>query len=116
METKHFNKPDEVRNLPNTKIEVVNFNNVTIMRATFNSGWKWSKDVKPTANTESCQTPHIQYVISGRLMIVMEDGAKTEIGPGDAVVIPPGHDAWVVGSEPCVVIDFAAGKDYGKKK
>jgi uncharacterized RmlC-like cupin family protein len=115
MEAKNFSNPDEIRNLPKTKIEVIKVGDSTIMRGTFDPGWKWSECVKPTAGTESCQAPHIMYVLSGRMKIVMDDGSEMEIGPGDAVDIPPGHDAWTLGDEPCTAIDFAAGKIYAKK-
>lgn len=115
IKVKKLSNPDEVRNLPKTKIEVVDLGNSTlIMRATFQPGWKWSECIKPTAGTESCQVPHINYVISGRMKIVMDDGLELEMGPGDAVEIPPGHDAWVIGSDPCVVLDFSGGRIYGK--
>lgn len=112
--TKQLNKPDEIRTLPKTKVEVVYLGDATIMRATFEPGWKWSDCVKPTVGTESCEVPHINYVISGRMKIRMDDGVEKELGPGDVAVIPPGHDAWVLGDEPCVAIDFSAGKIYGK--
>jgi len=115
MEVKSFNKPDEVRTPPKTKIEVVKVGDSTVMRATFEPGWKWSECIKPIAGTDSCQAPHINYVISGRMKVVMDDGTEMEMGPGDAADIPPGHDAWVIGNEPCVAIDFAAGKVYAKK-
>ena len=115
MEVKSFNKPDEVRTPPKTKIEVVKVGDSTMMRATFEPGWKWSECVKPIAGTDSCQAPHVNYVISGRMKVVMDDGTEMEMGPGDAADIPPGHDAWVIGDEPCVAIDFAAGKVYAKK-
>lgn len=115
MEVKSFNKPDEVRTPPKTKIEVVKVGDSTMMRATFEPGWKWSECVKPIAGTNSCQAPHVNYVISGRMKVVMDDGTEMEMGPGDAADIPPGHDAWVIGDEPCVAIDFAAGKVYAKK-
>lgn len=114
MEFKNLNTPDELRELPKTKIEVVNLGDVTVMRATFQPGWKWSECVKPTAGTSSCQAPHTNYIISGRMFVAMDDGMQKEIGPGDVAVIPPGHDAWVLGDEPCVAIDFTAGKLYGK--
>jgi hypothetical protein len=82
-------------------------------RATFLPGWRWSEHVKPIAKTESCQAPHICYFISGRMKVVMNDGEEMDYGPGDFGTIPPGHDAWIVGDEPCVVIDWqvtAAGK------
>lgn len=116
MEVKNFSKPDEVRTPPKTKIEVVKVGDSTIMKATFEPGWKWSECIKPIAGTESCQAPHVNYVLSGRMKVVMDDGTEMEMGPGDAADIPPGHDAWVVGNEPCVAIDFAAGKVYAKKQ
>ena len=115
IKVKNLSSPDEARNLPKTKIEVVALDGSTqIMRVTFQAGWKWSECVKPTAGTKSCEVPHINYVISGRLKIVMDDGLELEMGPGDAVKIPPGHDAWVIGSDPCVLLDFSGGKIYGK--
>lgn len=75
------------------------------MRATFQPGWRWSESVKPIAKAESCQVPHLMIVISGRMGVRMDDGATQEFGPGDARMVLPGHDAWVVGSEPVVVVD-----------
>lgn len=114
MELRNFNNADELRELPKTKIEVVNFKNQTLMRATFQPGWKWSECVKPTAKTNSCQAPHINYIVSGSMMIAMDDGTTKQMKTGDVAIIPPGHDAWVVGNEPCIAIDFTAGKVYGK--
>lgn len=114
MEVKNLSKPDEVRAPSKTRMEVVTVGDSVIMRGTFEPGWKWSECVKPVVGTESCQVHHVLYVISGKMKLVMDDGAETEVGPGDAVDIPPGHDAWVVGNEPCVSIDFAAGKTYAK--
>ena len=111
---KNFSEADEIRNLPKTKIEVANFGETTVMRATFQPGWKWSECVKPTVGTTSCQVPHINYIISGQMMVAMDNGTKKEMGPGDVAIIPPGHDAWVIGQEPCVAIDFSGGKIYGK--
>src|SRR5262249_55870976 len=101
---KNLSKPDETRDIPKTKIEVVYLNTSVVMRATFQPGWKWSECVKPTVETKSCQAPHINYIISGRMKVVMDDGSEIEMGPGDAAEIPPGHDAWVIGNEPCVAI------------
>lgn len=115
MTTKNLSKPDETRNLPKTKVEVVTVNGVTVMRATFQPGWKWSECIKPTAGTKSCQVAHVNYIISGRLHILMDDGTEKEMGPGDVANIPPGHDAWVAGNEPVVTIDFTGGGNYGKK-
>ncbi len=112
--TKNFSTPDEIRDLPKTRIEVVHFGDTVIMRATFQPGWKWSECVKPTVGTASCQVPHINYIISGRMMILMDDGTEINMGPGEAAVVPPGHDAWVIGDVPCVAIDFSGGNIYGK--
>ncbi|CDZ76473.1 hypothetical protein BN59_00742 [Legionella massiliensis] len=116
MEMKSFDAPEELRELPKTRIEVLNFGETTIMRAIFQPGWKWSECVKPTVGTQSCEAPHFMYMISGRMVIVMDDGTQKEVGPGEVALIPPGHNAWVVGNEPCVAIDFTAGKMYGTTK
>ncbi len=113
-EKKSLNSPDEVRLFDKGKVELVTLGGVTFGRAVLQPGWKWSTCVKPIAKTESCQAPHVQYHVSGRLKIVMDDGSQTELGPGDVSVIPPGHDAWVVGNEPAVVIDISGMKDYAK--
>lgn len=115
IQVKNIQKADEVRDLPKTKIEVINIGETTIMRATFQSGWKWSECVKPTVGTSSCEVPHINYILSGQIKIVMDDGTEKDLKPGDVAVIEPGHDAWVIGDEPCVALDFSGGKAYGKK-
>ena len=116
MQSKSLLSPDEVRTFENGKIDIVNFDNgVTIGRATFEPGWSWEKCVKPIVKTESCQTPHTSYIISGRMKVRMDDGTESEGGPGDTAVIPPGHNAWVVGNEPCVMIDFTGMTSYAKK-
>ncbi len=111
---KNINMPDEVRTLPKTTIEVINFGELSLMKLTFQPGWRWSADVKPTAGTESCEVPHFNYCISGRLHVRTDDGAEYELGPGDAQLLPPGHDAWVVGDEPYVGLDFQGGHLYGQ--
>lgn len=116
IEIKNMESPDEVRSLPKTKGSIVKVGEHTIMRAAFEPGWKWSECVKPTVGTESCQVHHVLYVISGKMGVKMNDGTQKEFGPGDAGVIPPGHDAWVIGSEPCISIDFTGGNVYGKKQ
>jgi hypothetical protein len=113
LQIKNLSEADEVRNLPKTKIEVANFNDTTIMRLTLQPGWKWSECVKPTVGTASCEAIHFNYIISGHLMIAMDNGVEKEVGPGDAAAVPSGHDAWVIGEEPCVAIDFSAGQIYG---
>jgi mannose-6-phosphate isomerase-like protein (cupin superfamily) len=104
-----------VRSFDKGKIELTNLgDDVTIGRAIFEPGWSWEKCVKPIAKTESCQAPHTMYVVSGRMKVVMDDGTEGETGPGYTAIIPAGHNAWVVGTDPCVAIDFTGAKDYAK--
>jgi len=109
LEAKHFSSADETRQFAGKgKIDVVNVGGMTVGRSTFEPGWRWSVNVKPIAGTDSCQSLHLGYVVSGRMRVVMGDGTEAEAGPGDAVHIAPGHDAWVVGDEDCVFLDFGA--------
>lgn len=109
---KNLGTPDKTTEFPHGRLEHVSLEDMALARITLQPGWKWSQDVQPQAKTESCQSHHIQYIISGRLMIAMDDGARTELQPGDFVLIPPGHDAWVVGDEPFVAVDFSGLKQY----
>jgi hypothetical protein len=114
MQKKSVSRPDEARSFEKGKVELVTVGEVTFGRATLQPGWKWSTCVKPLVNTESCQAPHLQYHISGRLRVRMDDGSEEEFGAGDVSLIPPGHDAWVVGQEPVVVVDISGMKDYAR--
>ncbi len=116
MEKRNLSKPDEKRTFEKGQVELVTIGGVTFGRATFQPGWKWSTHVKPIAKTESCEAPHLQYHISGRIHVVMDDGSEAEYGPGDVSLIPPGHDAWVIGNDPVVVIDISGMIDYAKRK
>jgi mannose-6-phosphate isomerase-like protein (cupin superfamily) len=116
MQKKNLSQPDEKRSFEKGQVELVSLGGVKFGRATLQPGWKWSTCVKPLAKTQSCQAPHLQYHMSGRLHTVMDDGSTAEFGPGDVSLIPPGHDAWVVGKEPVVVIDISGMVDYAKKK
>jgi quercetin dioxygenase-like cupin family protein len=109
-------KPDDVRKFAHGKVELANLGETAIGRITLEPGWKWSNDVKHIANTNSCQLPHTQYAISGRLRVRMDNGTEQEFGPGDAMYIPPGHDAWVVGNQPFVAVDFTGMKEYATSK
>jgi mannose-6-phosphate isomerase-like protein (cupin superfamily) len=112
MKSRNLDKnPDEVRKLPNGKTDIANLGDATVARMTAEPGWKWSKDVKPIVNTNSCQLSHTQYAISGRLRVRMDDGTEQEFGPGEAMYIPPGHDAWVVGNERFVAVEFSSRKE-----
>jgi mannose-6-phosphate isomerase-like protein (cupin superfamily) len=113
-EVKSFNKPDEVRTFPKGKLELITIGGSIIGRATFEPGWKWSTSVQPLAKTKSCEAPHFQYHISGTIMVVMDDGAQFECKPGDVSLLPMGHDAWVVGNEPVIVVDFQGMTEYAK--
>ncbi len=115
-ELKHFTKPDEVRNFPKGKLEIVNIGGAVIGRATFEPGWRWSTSIQPLVKTESCEAPHFQYHVSGTLMVKMDDGTEIECKPGDVSLLPTGHDGWVVGDEPAVVVDFQGMVDYALKK
>jgi quercetin dioxygenase-like cupin family protein len=114
-EQKKFTSPDEVRTFEKGKAELLNMNGGVIGRLTLEPGWRWSQHVKPIAKTEWCEAPHFQYQASGRLHVVMSDGTTFEVGPGDVIMLPPGHDAWVVGDEPVVVIDWSGAANYAKK-
>jgi EutQ-like cupin domain len=104
MQRKNLSQPDEKRGFDKGELELVTVGGVTFGRVTLQPGWKWSTCVKPIAKTESCQAPHLQYHISGRIHVVMDDGSEMDFGPGDVSLLPPGHDAWVVGDEPVVDI------------
>ena len=116
MQTRSFEKADETRRLPKTNIEVLNFGDLSLMKVSFEPGWRWSEHVKPTVGTASCAVPHFNYGLSGRLHVRMDDGTETEIGPGEVMLLPPGHDAWVVGDEPFVGLDFQGAQLYGKAR
>ncbi len=116
LSAKHLNTPDETRSIPQGKLEIVQLGDVTIGRAVLQPGWKWSESVKPIVKSESCDTAHTTYIVSGRMHVLMDDGTEQELGPGDAAIVPPGHDAWIVGSEPCVAIDFAGMSEFAKAR
>ena len=107
LQQKNLDTPDETRTFENGKAQVVTLGDFSASRLTFEPGWRWSEHVKPLAGTESCQVLHTGYQVSGRLRIRMDDGTEKEYGPGDAYVIPPGHDGWVVGDEPVVTVDMS---------
>jgi hypothetical protein len=115
LEAKRFETPDEVRPFTaHGHIDLVQLTTGAVGLATLEPGWKWSADVKPIAGTETCQVGHIGYCLSGRMGVRMEDGTVSEFGPGTAVHIPPGHDAWTAGDEPCVFLDFGGLTGYAQ--
>lgn len=111
---KNFTQPDEVREFPKGRLELVNIGGATIGRGVFEPGWRWATSVQPLAQTHSCEAPHFQYHVSGILHVVMDDGTEFDCMPGDVSLLPSGHDAWTVGDEPAVVIDFQGMIDYAK--
>ncbi len=115
-ETEHrsFDKADEIRDFPNGRVELLKVSGGEIGRLVLQQGWRWSTDVKPIAKTESCLAPHFQYHVSGQLAIRMDDGSEFTAGPGDVTSLPSGHDAWVVGDEPVVVVDWFGASAYAK--
>lgn len=115
-ERRNLATPDEVRTFSKGRLEVVRVGPTTMGRATLEPGWKWSECVKPVVQTQSCMSHHVGYVISGRMRALMDDGQVIEFGPGDAMSLPPGHDAWIVGDQECVVIDFVGFVNYAKPR
>ncbi len=115
MQKKNLNSPDETRSFPKGKLELVTIGGITFGRGTFEPGWMWSKSVKPLVKTKSCEAPHTQYHVSGHLRVRMDDGTEEEFGPGEVSHLPSGHDAWVVGNTPVVVIDITGMKQYAKQ-
>ena len=113
-EWKNFGKADEVREFPNGKLELMKIGGATIGRAIFEPGWRWSNSIQPLVHTHSCEAPHFQYHVSGILHVKMDDGSEFDCMPGDVSLLPSGHDAWTVGDEPAVVVDFQGMVDYAK--
>ena len=111
-----FTKPTEIREFPSGRAEILNIGGSEIGRLVFQPGWRWSNDLKPIAGTESCEAPHFQYHVSGRLGIRMDDGSEFIAEPGDVTSLPSGHDAWVVGDEPVVVVDWYGASEYAKQQ
>ena len=114
IERKPLDEPDETRPIDKGTVEIVNLEAGAVMRTTFEPGWRWSECVRPVVGGDSCQIDHFGYCISGQMHVQMNDGDEMDVGPGDAIRIPPGHDAWVVGDEPYVGVDFQGGADYAK--
>ena len=116
VEVRDFAAPDETRTPDKTQVAVVRIGATTAARLTFEPGWRWSECVKPVAGTDSCQVRHVGVAHAGRIAVKHDDGTEAEIGAGDAYVIEPGHDAWVVGDEQFVGFEFEqrAAEEYAK--
>jgi len=113
-EQKTFETPDEVRTFEFGQMELLKIGDAEIGRLTLQPGWRWSAHVKPLAGTELCEAPHFQYHVAGTLHVVMGDGTEFEARPGDVTAHPQGHDAWVVGDEAVVVVDWWGASNYAK--
>lgn len=113
LQRRSFDRPDETRHVGRGRLDVVNLDETAVARFALEPGWRWSIDVAPKVGTASCQTRHLGAVISGQLHVLLEDGTEMDLHAGDAMEIPPGHDAWVVGDSPYVGIEFAAARTYG---
>jgi quercetin dioxygenase-like cupin family protein len=116
LQAKRFESPDEVRPFVADmgQIELVQLDGGPVGRGTFKPGWRWSEHVKPLSGTDSCQVEHVGYVLEGRMKVAMDRGEEHEFGPGDVFCMPPGHDAWIVGEEPCILLDFGGLSGYAK--
>lgn len=117
FEHTNFDKADEVRSGDNWKLELLNLaGDAQVGRMTLQPGWRWTNDVKPVAGTDLCMAPHQQYQISGRIHVQMEDGTEIDGVPGDIMSLPPGHDAWVLGDEPVVAVDWQGASVWALKQ
>jgi quercetin dioxygenase-like cupin family protein len=114
LEARSHDSPDETRTPDKTRIEVVRLEGFTIGRLNFEPGWRWSECIKPVVGTESCQVSHVGYAVSGRMTIRLNDGSEQVIDAGQSYTIPPGHDAWVEGSEPFVGIEVMSAEQFAK--
>lgn len=114
LEIKDLGKPDDSRTFEHGEVDIVELPGVTVGRTVLHPGWRWSNDVKPIVQTDSCQQAHTMYVLSGTLHIVMDDGQEGEISAGETGVVSPGHDAWVVGDEDCIAIDWSGAATYAR--
>ena len=111
---KRFENPDEVREFPKGRFELVTIGGVTVGRATYQPGWKWSEHVAPTAGTPSCEVEHVGLVLRGRARVAMNDGTSVVLSPGDLFSVRPGHDSWVEGGEEYVSLHVLGADAYAK--
>jgi hypothetical protein len=114
-EQKTFEQPDETRSFECGRVDLVDIGGAQIGRLTLEPGWRWSDHVKPIAGTDLCEAPHFQYHVSGTLGVLMADGTELVTRPGDVTSLPEGHDAWVIGDEPVVIVDWWGASGYAKR-
>jgi len=114
LESKSFDEPDELLELPLLESRIVTLGEVHVARSVMQPGWRWSEHVKPVVGTPSCEHHHLGIQLAGRFEVETDSGARRLIVPGETYEIPPGHDGWVVGDEPAVTIEFAGVRGWGK--
>jgi mannose-6-phosphate isomerase-like protein (cupin superfamily) len=116
VETRSFDSPDETRTPDKTKVDVVKMGTASAARFTLQPGWSWADCIKPIVGTDSCQLRHVGLAVSGAMQVAHEDGTELEVRPGQAYVIEPGHNAWIVGDEPFVGFEFESrsAEEYAK--
>ncbi len=116
VEKANLDSPSETRTFAKGKAELVTVAGSTVGRFTFEPGWRWSESVKPIVGTDTCQNHHVGYALAGRMGVHGADGVESEIGAGDAYDIAPGHDAWIIGADTFVGLEFKSAADYAKPK
>lgn len=114
LRRRHADRPDEVRTVPHGRIELIELGETLVSRSIFEPGWRWSTSVKPIAGTEFCEFHHQGYSLTGRVHVMMRDGAEIELGANQFFEIPPHHDAWVVGDEPWVSVDWGTAMGFAR--
>ena len=113
LQSKRFTDPDEIRTFPRGRAQVVTLDETTVGRASYGPGWRWSTDLAPITGSASCPLRHLGYAISGTLQVEMLDGQSLRIEPDSVYEIPAGHDAWVVGDEPWVTLEWTSASSVG---
>jgi mannose-6-phosphate isomerase-like protein (cupin superfamily) len=116
LERRTFDAPDETRPAGSGNAAILKVAEIGLMQVTLPPGWRWSRDVQPIAHTDSCQAPHVVYILSGHIHVAMDDGTETDLGPQDVGVVPPGHDAWTVGDQPVVYLDITGSAVWARPK
>ena|ERR1700736_1791230 len=111
---KHFEDPDEVHNLTKGRFEIVHIGGLTLGRATYEPGWRWTTHFRPSADTDLCEVEHVGFVVSGHCVAEMADGTRIDLKAGDLFHVPPGHDSWVVGDEQYVSLHFTGVDKYAR--
>ena len=114
LEVRRFEEPDEEREMPLGRFQLVQVGGTTVGRASYDPGWRWSEHVGAASGERSCRVEHIGLVVSGRNRITMDDGRVIEVGPGDLFAVPPGHDSEVIGDEPYVSLHLLGAALYAR--